>query len=790
MNAAVLSLFCGSVLLGTAPGSRAGHPPDITRHPVPQVAMAGSSITLIGATSDVLATSFHWEKDGLPVPGATSPTLVLRHLQPADAGDYQLIVSNHRAVAGAPPVGESATRRARLDVITPVVAAGQLDQAFADATGPDFSARAVLALPDGGCLIAGEAATGRPLLRLTPAGRVDETFSPQGADGRIRCLAAQGSGFLVGGDFSFYAGRPAGRLIRLKPDGGVDPGFRPPVLTASVRALAVQHLAGEDRILAGLSAAPWLIRLGADGTPDPSFLTPPLNARVSALALQADGRILLGGRFFADAAWPYSRIARLRSDGAADTSGPFAFSPVPISTGGDEVFAIAEQANTRILIGGNFTQIAGSNRFHLARLLPNGSLDAAFAPAAGDPVTALAVQPDGAILVAGDFSRLAGVNQRSVARLTPGGLADPAWTGCGLDGKANALTLSGTHVFAAGDFSQPHTAVVKLALNPPPRRPVATAPPAAVPGTPATAGHPLLLTVPIAASADTTFTWSHPDLAPVLTTGPELFIPAASPAVAGNWSVTASNEAGTLTWEPLLVRLTAASPGLRPWLQTTAAPLPVSIPTFDRVALSFPVPALEVDDLRVRFDLQHTDVNDLVIDLIAPDGQRVSLLDLGRVRRGSGFEHTVFADDAPFVISEGAAPFRGSWRPAGAAGFSSLRRPHAAGVWRIIVDDTGADSSAGTVLRAALEFHSPAVLPAFTAALPAGTPGFQRLGSTGWLRHWNAPPGRTVLSEFSSNLILWQPAAVLGIRMEEDQSQLRRLALPDLAAGYFRSSAR
>ena len=60
--------------------------------------MAGSSVTFIGATSDIVATSLQWEKDGQPLPGANATTLVLRHLQPGDAGDYQFIAGNNRVV--------------------------------------------------------------------------------------------------------------------------------------------------------------------------------------------------------------------------------------------------------------------------------------------------------------------------------------------------------------------------------------------------------------------------------------------------------------------------------------------------------------------------------------------------------------------------------------------------------------------------------------------------------------------------------------------------------------------
>ncbi len=758
--------------------------------------MAGTSVTLIGGTFDPQAT-FHWEKDGQVLPGAGSTTLVLRHLQPGDSGDYQLVAENRQEGPGLPPLGEAATRTARVEVITPALAAGQLDQAFGDAIPAGLDARAVLALPDGGCLVAGQSASGRRLVRLNVAGEADPLFSPVGAassagvSSTIRCLAAQGGGFLVGGDFETFAGRAFPRLVRITAEGALDASFAPVSPAVNVRALAVQRIGGEDRILAGLSASPWLRRFRPDGSADASFVTPPLTGRVSAITVQADGRILLGGSFTPSASWPYHLVARLRADGSPDTSGPSAFAPVSGGPAGSaEVLALVEQANGRILLGGSFTAIAGENRFYLARLLGNGALDTLFHPVANDVVSALAVSPDGRILVGGAFSRLEGANLRGVGRLTSGGLTDATWTAAGFDGKVNALALSGPLVYAAGNFGQPHASAVRLLTDPAPAAPVATHPAASLPAFQAHPGRPLLLTVPISSSAETTYAWTRPGFSPVLTTAPKLFFPAASTALAGTWTVTAVNDTGSLTWGPFEVRVSAPSAGLRPVLAVSAASLPLALPTLGTVALSFPAPAMTLEDVRVHLELQHTDVNDLGIELIAPDGQRLSLIRANSTRRGSNFEHTTFADDAPLVINAGAAPFRGSWQPEQEGGFASLRRAHAAGMWRLSIEDTDADASAASVQAALLEFSTPATLPAFTSALPPGRPAIQVRGAGALLRHWNAPPGLSAFTETSVNLSQWLPSAVLAIRQEPDQSQSRTVAVPALPACHFRHNVR
>ena len=85
-------------------------------------------------------------------------------------------------------------------------------------------------------------------------------------------------------------------------------------------------------------------------------------------------------------------LAMLRRDGTLDP----AFNPL---AGADaSIFALASQADGRLLLGGAFTNVNGALHPRLARLLPDGSLDAQFNPAADGIVYALAAQPDGAVV--------------------------------------------------------------------------------------------------------------------------------------------------------------------------------------------------------------------------------------------------------------------------------------------------------------------------------------------------------------------------------------------------------
>jgi uncharacterized delta-60 repeat protein len=145
------------------------------------------------------------------------------------------------------------------------------------------------------------------------------------------------------------------------------------------------------------------------------------NRSVRTLAVQPDGKILLGGDFTAVAGQPRRRVARLNPDGSLDAT----FND-PDADGA--VYALAIQPDNRILIGGGFSTVGGQTRKRLARLNPDGSLDATFNdPNGSGAVYALAVQADGKIVVGGAFFSLGGQERWGIARLLPNGALDTAF---------------------------------------------------------------------------------------------------------------------------------------------------------------------------------------------------------------------------------------------------------------------------------------------------------------------------------------------------------------------------
>src|SRR5690606_22638046 len=152
-----------------------------------------------------------------------------------------------------------------------------------------------------------------------------------------------------------------------------------------------------------------------------TFINP--DAAVRSVLVQDDGAVLIGGEFSSITGITRSRVARLDAQGRLDQ--PL----VVVHDGSPQYSAIAMQADGRILLGGRFTQVNGVNRLNLARLWPNGQVDSSFAPVItpSGEIRAIAVQRDGRILVGGHFSSVNGVPRYNLARLHPDGSLDTSF---------------------------------------------------------------------------------------------------------------------------------------------------------------------------------------------------------------------------------------------------------------------------------------------------------------------------------------------------------------------------
>lgn len=259
----------------------------------------------------------------------------------------------------------------------------------------------ILAQSNGSILLGGQFnfVNGQPrrgIARLQANGTVESlaNFNPgQGANGPVFCVAVQTDGkILIGGEFSMVDGQSRSRIARLNSTGGLDPGFGVNVAggIADVRAIVVQD-DGQILIAGGFTSVNGqprnrIARLNpADGSLEDlaTFnVGTGANGRVRCVSVQShDGKILIGGSFTSVNGTNVNRIARLNSNGTVE--GPPAFNP---GGGADsDVHSIVVQGNRQILIGGSFTTVGLEPRNGIARLNENGTVEAigTFNPGSG-----------------------------------------------------------------------------------------------------------------------------------------------------------------------------------------------------------------------------------------------------------------------------------------------------------------------------------------------------------------------------------------------------------------------
>jgi uncharacterized delta-60 repeat protein len=338
--------------------------------------------------------------------------------------------------------GTGTTPRSRIGRLN---ADGSLDTTFNP--GANGNVNALLVQPDGKIVVGGgfsmlggggTGTTTRDAIgRLNADGSLETAFNPNrpggGGNYGVLSLARQSDGKIVAGGSVNWGANVGSTWVdvkwigRLNTNGTVDMTFAPgadqPVSAVAVQADGKILVGGSFSMLGGggngNTQRRCIGRLNPNGTLDTGF-NPGANSNVYAIAVQPDGKILVGGNFqtiggggIGTGTTPRNFIGRLNTDGSVDTS----FNPGANGV----VYSIVVQPDGRILVGGNFNKIGGGGtgttaRFHLARLMPDGSVDESFNPGADWNVKAFGVQADGKVVVAGGFTKMGGGGSGDTAR--------------------------------------------------------------------------------------------------------------------------------------------------------------------------------------------------------------------------------------------------------------------------------------------------------------------------------------------------------------------------------------
>jgi uncharacterized delta-60 repeat protein len=263
------------------------------------------------------------------------------------------------------------------------------DEAFRT---PGHGINAVVRQPDGKLIVAGDfTATGDYSLQFGYIARVD-------ANGNI--------------DPAFYS---FGNTT--------DKGFNAGVNDLELQTDGKVLVAGRFSTFRSALCGP-LARINSDYTLDVPFFTAQGTGfgpgELTKIAIQSDGKIIVTGTFTSFNGVPKSGILRLNPDGSLDPS--FDAGTGPSAT----IYALAIQADGSLLVGGKFTTFNGVSRSGIVRLKDDGSVDASFNPGTGfgpRPVDAnmgiyaLTIQPDEKILAGGDIGSYNGTPRNSLVRV-------------------------------------------------------------------------------------------------------------------------------------------------------------------------------------------------------------------------------------------------------------------------------------------------------------------------------------------------------------------------------------
>ena len=178
------------------------------------------------------------------------------------------------------------------------------------------------------------------------------------------------------------------------------------------------------------------------GTVDTAF-TANASGLVAVAGIQTNGGILIGGQFTNVAGQSpelYRAVKFGRIGGRQFQSGRERRGKVHI----------AIQADGKIVLGGGFSMVAGQTlRNRLARLNADGSLDSAFDPEANNSVISLALQSDGKIVVSGYFTAIGGGSRTNTARLNADGTLDTTFD-AGTNGPGKQLLIQADGKDCAG----------------------------------------------------------------------------------------------------------------------------------------------------------------------------------------------------------------------------------------------------------------------------------------------------------------------------------------------------
>lgn len=295
---------------------------------------------------------------------------------------------------------------------------GTLDGSFARQIALFGEVNSVSLTSEGKVIAAGDqfklgslGTSSRRITKLNSDGTVDPSFTGKiGGDPRGRAVAIQPDGKIIaGGEFLTANGVFAHNIARFFPNGSIDTSFK----GTSDKVVNTVVVDANGRTLLGTASG--ITRLKADGTIDETFTVSSQISQMDAqtIVLQPDGKMLIGGRsVLTSPALNSVGIIRLLPSGQLDQS--FAMFENTLYVNEIELLP-----NGQMYVGGGFVNYGGTGNHRLAKLNVNGSVDTSFTPTdtINSSVFAVAQQADGKVLIGGAFDFISGKLWRMFGRL-------------------------------------------------------------------------------------------------------------------------------------------------------------------------------------------------------------------------------------------------------------------------------------------------------------------------------------------------------------------------------------
>lgn len=265
----------------------------------------------------------------------------------------------------------------RLNHVAVLQEDGRLDPGFEFEVGTDLAVNALALAPGGGVILGGrftsiQGVAALRVARVNLAGVVDTTFDARtAADGEVHALVVDAKGrVVIGGRFGRVGGQVRGGVARLDDRGTLDAGFAAgagangAVLAVAEGSEGRVYVGGEFTSFHGRPAGR-VVRLTESGGLDEDFAAGTgADDAVLAILPRPDGSVWIAGKFVRVQGKLRSRVARLMENGELDG----AFDPG--AGPNDWVLAVAEREDGCLMMAGAFSEVSGVPRGGVAALFP------------------------------------------------------------------------------------------------------------------------------------------------------------------------------------------------------------------------------------------------------------------------------------------------------------------------------------------------------------------------------------------------------------------------------------